>query len=36
MNKKYLDGIDVIYWINLDRATDRKIKMEKLFQDPMF
>ena len=36
MNKRYLDGIDVIYWINLDRATDRKEKMEKLFQDPVF
>jgi GR25 family glycosyltransferase involved in LPS biosynthesis len=36
MSKKYLDGVDVIYWINLDRATDRKKKMEKLFQDPIF
>ena len=36
MNKKYLDGIDVIYWINLDRATDRKKNMEKIFQDPLF
>jgi len=36
MNKKYLDGVDVIYWINLDRATDRKKRMEKLFEDPLF
>jgi GR25 family glycosyltransferase involved in LPS biosynthesis len=32
----YLDGIDCIYWINLDRSTDRKRKMETLFKDPNF
>jgi len=33
---KWLDGIDVIYWINLDRSNDRKTWMEKLFEDPVF
>jgi len=32
----YLDGIDCIYWINLDRSTDRKQKMEQMFTDPIF
>jgi len=32
----YLDGIDVIYWINLDRSKDRRKKMEKLLEDPLF
>jgi mannosyltransferase OCH1-like enzyme len=32
----YLDGIDVIYWINLDRSTDRREHMEKMFLDPVF
>jgi GR25 family glycosyltransferase involved in LPS biosynthesis len=32
----YLDGIDSIYWINLDRSTDRKQKMEEMFTDPIF
>ena len=32
----YLDGIDVIYWINLKRSTDRKNNMEKLFKDDAF
>ena len=35
-NKRYLDGVDVIYWINLDRSTDRRQRMEKMFQDPVF
>ena len=34
--KDYLDGIDVIYWINLDRSTDRRKNMEKMFEDPVF
>jgi GR25 family glycosyltransferase involved in LPS biosynthesis len=33
---KYLDGIDKIYWINLDRSTDRKEKMEEMFKDEVF
>jgi len=33
---KYLNGIDVIYWINLDRSQDRRQKMEKMFEDPVF
>ena len=32
----WLDGIDAIYWINLDRSIDRKEWMERLFQDPIF
>lgn len=32
----YLDGIDCIYWINLDRSIDRKQKMEQMFMDPIF
>ena len=35
-DNKFLDGVDVIYWINLDRATDRKKRMEELFKDPVF
>jgi GR25 family glycosyltransferase involved in LPS biosynthesis len=35
-NTNYLDGIDCIYWINLDRSTDRKQKMENMFTDPIF
>jgi len=32
----YLKGIDVVYWINLDRARERKTKMEKMFADTIF
>jgi len=32
----YLDGIDVIYWINLDRSYKRKEYMETLLNDPVF
>jgi GR25 family glycosyltransferase involved in LPS biosynthesis len=35
-NIKYMDGIDVIYWINLDRSNDRRIHMKTIFQDPVF
>jgi GR25 family glycosyltransferase involved in LPS biosynthesis len=35
-NKNYLDGIDIIYWINLDRAKDRKQHMEDIFKDDFF
>jgi GR25 family glycosyltransferase involved in LPS biosynthesis len=31
-----LNGIDVVYWINLDRSKDRKDWMEQLFQEPVF
>ncbi len=34
--KNYLEGIDVIYWINLDRSTDRRQRMETMFKDPVF
>ena len=34
--KDYLDGIDVIYWINLDRSLDRRQRMEQMFEDPVF
>jgi len=36
MKHNYLDGIDIIYWINLDRSPDRKINMENMFQDDVF
>jgi GR25 family glycosyltransferase involved in LPS biosynthesis len=32
----FLDGIDIIYWINLERSKDRKTTMEQMFQDPIF
>lgn len=31
-----MDGIDVIYWINLDRSQDRRQRMNQVFQDPIF
>ena len=34
--KDYLDGVDVIYWINLDRSLDRRQRMEQMFKDPAF
>lgn len=34
--KKWLDGIDVIYWINLERSVDRKNYMKKIFEDSIF
>lgn len=36
MSKETLNGIDIIYWINLDRSTDRKDRMNTLFKDPEF
>lgn len=33
---KHLDGIDVIYWINLDRSNDRRYEMETLLDNPSF
>jgi GR25 family glycosyltransferase involved in LPS biosynthesis len=32
----FLDGIDCIYYINLDRSKDRRENMEKMFEDPIF
>jgi len=32
----FLDGIDAIYYINLDRSKDRRDTIEKMFQDPIF
>lgn len=32
----YLDGIDVIYYINLNRSTERRSHMEKIFLDSVF
>lgn len=34
--KRYLDGIDVIYWINLNRSVERRKEMEKMLSDPVF
>ena len=35
-NTDFLDGIDIIYWINLDRSPDRRKYMETLFTNPVF
>ena len=32
----YLDGIDVIYWINLDRSHKRREHMQQILNDPVF
>ena len=32
----FFDGIDAIYWINLDRSTDRRKHMESLLTNPVF
>lgn len=32
----YLNGIDIIYWINLDRSPERRQNMEKMFKDEVF
>ena len=32
----YLNGIDIIYWINLDRSTERKDIMNEMFKDEVF
>jgi GR25 family glycosyltransferase involved in LPS biosynthesis len=34
--KQILDGIDIIYWINLDRSSDRRLQMESIFEDNVF
>jgi GR25 family glycosyltransferase involved in LPS biosynthesis len=34
--KKYLNGIDIIYWINLNRSVDRRNNMNKLLADEAF
>jgi hypothetical protein len=34
--QNYLNGIDIIYWINLDRAYERRKNMEDMFKDPVF
>jgi len=34
--KDYLEGIYVIYWINLDLSPDRRKRMKKMFKDPIF
>lgn len=31
-----MDGVDVIYWINLKRSKERKKHMEKVLRDPAF
>ena len=32
----YLDGIDVVYYINLDRSIDRRNHMERIFENSVF
>jgi len=34
--KNYMDGVDVIYWINLDRSLERRENTEKVLADPVF
>ena len=34
--KDYLKGIDIIYWINLERAINRKQEMETMLREPIF
>jgi len=34
--KNYMDGVDVIYWINLDRSPERRENTEKVLADPVF
>lgn len=36
INIDYMDGIDIIYWINLKKSSDRRISMEKMFEDECF
>ena len=36
MNDSLLNGIDIIYWINLDRSLDRKKRMLQMFTDDSF
>ena len=35
-NINYLDGIDIIYWMNLPKAKERKKYMEKILEDDIF
>uniref|UniRef100_A0A6C0B3X8 Glycosyl transferase family 25 domain-containing protein n=1 Tax=viral metagenome TaxID=1070528 RepID=A0A6C0B3X8_9ZZZZ len=35
-NVNYLDGVDAIYWINLDRSVERRTHMENVLSDPTF
>lgn len=32
----FMDGIDIIYWINLDRSPERRENMKKMFKDEVF
>lgn len=32
----FLDGIDVVYYINLERSKDREKTMQQMFKDPIF
>lgn len=35
-NINYMEGIDIIYWINMEKSKDRKISMENMFTDDCF
>ena len=35
-NKNYLEGVDVIYWINLERSSERRNNMLKMFSNKVF
>ena len=32
-HSKYINAIDIIYWINLDRSNDRRVRMEKIVRN---
>ena len=34
--RNYMEGVDIIYWINLDRSPERRGSMETMFSDPVF
>ena len=36
LHNKMLNGIDIVYWINLDRSNDRRYNMTTMFEDDAF
>ena len=34
--KKNMEGIDIVYWVNLDRSPERRELIEIMFSDPVF
>lgn len=33
---RYMQGVDIVYWVNLDRSHERRELMETVFSDPVF